>query len=110
MKVTVNDGVHNYLQDNYPDFIDDILLADGFEEAFMGVSESYGLKPRACYDSTKCLDILCDRDGMELEEAMEYFNFNVVGAYVGEFTPAFIFLFDKEYDCVSVMEHELEKE
>jgi len=106
MKVTFKDGIANYLKDNYSDFVDDILLADGFEEAFLGVSESYGLKPRACYDIGKCLDILVERDGMTLEEANEYFNFNVVGAYVGEYTPAFVFPFDKEYDCISITEEE----
>jgi hypothetical protein len=30
------------------------------------------------------------RDGMTEEEALEYFHFNVVGAYVGKFTPVFI--------------------
>ena len=104
MKVTVKDGVNNYLQDNYPDFIDDILLADGFEEAFLGVSEVYGSKPVACYDSSKCIDILVQRDGMDTGEAIEHFNFNVTSAYVGEFTPAFLFPFDEEYDCTVVSE------
>ena len=104
MKVTFKDGVSNYLEENYSEFVDDILLADGFEEAFLGVSECYGLKPRACYNSSKCLDILVERDGMTLEEANEYFSFNVVGAYAGEYTPAFVFPFDEEYDCISITE------
>jgi hypothetical protein len=110
MKVTLKEGIGNYLEDNYPDFVDDILLADGFEEAFMGVSEVHGKKPVACYDSSKCIDILRERDEMDVGEAIEYFHFNVTGAYVGEFTPAFIFPFDSNYDCISVLEHELEEE
>jgi hypothetical protein len=31
-----------------------------------------------------------ERDGMTYDEAVEYFNFNVSDAYVGEKTPAFI--------------------
>jgi len=34
----------------------------------------------------------------------------VTGAYAGEFTPAFIFPFDEKYDCISILEHELENE
>ena len=86
------------------DFANDILLADGFEEAFLGVSEVYGSKPVACYDSSKCIDILVQRDGMDTGEAIEHFNFNVTSAYVGEFTPAFLFPFDEEYDCTVVSE------
>ena len=91
--------INNYLEENYPD--QEILLADGFEQAFMGVAESFGSAPKAFYDSNKCIDILVERDGMTLEEAVEYFEFNVTGAYVGEFTPAFISLFDEEWDSVS---------
>tara|TARA_R100000808_G_scaffold5757_1_gene17338 strand:+ start:780 stop:1097 length:318 start_codon:yes stop_codon:yes gene_type:complete len=104
MKVSIKEGIDNYLEDNYPDFVDDILLADGFEEAFMGVSEVFGKKPVACYDSSKCIDILMERDKMDCGEAIEYFQFNVTGAYVGEFTPAFIFPFDEEWDCITIEE------
>jgi len=31
------------------------------------------------------------RDGMTEEEAIEYFEFNVTGAWVGEGTPAFVY-------------------
>ena len=70
--------------------VDEILLADGFEEAFAGVVESFGTEPKACYDKWKCYDILMDRDGMSFEEADEYFQINVAGAYVGKRTPVFI--------------------
>jgi hypothetical protein len=102
MKVTIRDGISNYIEDNYPEYINDILLADGFEEAFIGVAESFDDAPRACYDSAKCIDILIKRDGMDCGEAVEYFEFNVRGAYLGEYTPVFIFPFDKEYDCISI--------
>ena len=29
--------VTNYIEENYPDYMDKILLADGFEDAFIGV-------------------------------------------------------------------------
>jgi hypothetical protein len=75
MKVSLKEGIENYIEENYQDFANDILLADGFEGAFLGVSEVYGRKPVACYDSSKCIDILIERDGMDADEAIEHFNF-----------------------------------
>ena len=42
------------------------------------------------YDYEKCVKILIKRDGMSDEGAREFMEFNVVDAYVGELTPAFI--------------------
>lgn len=65
------------------------LLADGFEDAFIGICERFGQQPLAAYDYFKCIDILVSQ-GMTEEEAMEYFEFNTLGAWMGEGTPVFI--------------------
>jgi len=67
----------------------DALYADGFEDALVGYVEIFN-KVVAAYDRDKCIDILINRDGMDFDEAEEYFAFNVTGSYVGEHTPAFI--------------------
>lgn len=72
----------------------EILLADGFEDALIGYVEIFH-KTIATYDRAKCIDILIERDGMERDEAEEYFEFNVTGAYVGDNTPAFLTRFDE---------------
>ena len=64
------------------------LLADGFEDALIGVGQQFN-KTLAVYDRQKCIEILIDRDGMSEEEAVEYFEFNVTNAWVGENTPIF---------------------
>jgi hypothetical protein len=64
-----------------------ILLADGFESAFLGVGRQFG-NPMAVYDRKKCIDILMK--DMSYEEAEEYFQFNVEGAWIGEQTPIFL--------------------
>ena len=66
-----------------------LLFADGFDKAIIGVSTSFNKKSVA-YDITKCINILIKRDKMSREEAIEYFEYNVTGAYVGEHTPSFI--------------------
>jgi hypothetical protein len=68
---------------------EEIILADGFDDAFVGYAERCGMGPVAVYDREKCLFTLVER-GLSHEEAEEHFEFNVVGAYVGERTPMFI--------------------
>lgn len=74
------------IRENYPD----CLLADGFEDAVIGVVDGACRNPVVCYDYDKCAQILIERDGMSEEEAYEYIDFNVTGAYVGEMTPLFL--------------------
>lgn len=64
------------------------LVADGFEGALIGLVEDMG-RTRALYDLEECEKILVKRDGMTPQDAAEYLDFNVLGAYVGPQTPAF---------------------
>tara|TARA_R100001443_G_scaffold16242_1_gene26170 strand:+ start:254 stop:505 length:252 start_codon:yes stop_codon:yes gene_type:complete len=64
------------------------LVADGFDSALIGISE--GMNPVAIYDVDKCIQVLMEDEGMTDEEALDYFYYNTVGAYVGEKTPLFI--------------------
>jgi len=64
-------------------------FADGFNDALIGVGYQFNQK-LAVYDYNKCINILCDRDGMTIEEAGEYMEYNVVGAWVGDGTPIFV--------------------
>jgi len=77
-------------------FDEEILLADGFNEAFLGVIERCASKPVACYDAERCVKVLMELDGMSHDEAEEFFDFNTAGAYVGEYTPYFLYRFKHE--------------
>ena len=68
----------------------DALTADGFEEAIIGVAERCGQPALVVYDANRCIEILVARDGMDYDEAMEFFTFNTLGAWVGEHTPLFL--------------------
>ena len=63
-----------------------MLLADGFEEAFSGICS---VSDRAIYDYEACVKVLVERDEMSEEEATEFMEYNVVGAYAGPMTPIF---------------------
>lgn len=65
----------------------DILYCDGLEEALVGTGTKF-THSVAVYNKQKVLEIL--QKDMTREEAEEYFDFNIAGAYVGESTPIFL--------------------
>ena len=67
-----------------------MLLADGFDECLIGLGRRCGKPDIAVYDEEKCIDLLMKRDGMTHDEATEFFEFNVVGSWVGEETAIFL--------------------
>jgi hypothetical protein len=66
---------------------EDILFADGLDDAIVGVD--YNL--RVVYDIDSIIEILMERDKMTDDEAIEFAEFNIFGAYVGEKTPVYIY-------------------
>lgn len=65
------------------------LIADGFDDAIIGVAERCGHPPLVIYDIAKCINILVD-EGMDHGEAIDHFGYNVSGAWLGEGTPMFM--------------------
>ncbi len=57
--------------------------------ALVGMVMRFGQEPIACYDYDKVIAQYM-ADGMTDEEAVEFFEFNVIGAWVGDRTPCFI--------------------
>lgn len=73
--------------DSYPD--EEFLQADGFDNAIIGVVTDFNSEPRLAYSKTLCISNLMNQ-GMSHDEALEYFDYNVSGAYVGEKTPIWV--------------------
>lgn len=69
-----------------------LLFIDGYGEemdkAIMGVVQSFN-RVMVCYDFEKVIEVLMAESEMTHEEAIEYFDFNIIGAWVGDHTPAF---------------------
>jgi len=78
----IDEGLMEELEDN------ECLLATGYDAALIGITE--GANPVAVYDVDKCIEILVKEDKLSLEDAMDHFYYNTVGAYVGEKTPLYI--------------------
>jgi hypothetical protein len=64
------------------------LYADGYDEAILGADSISG---RIIYSVKKCYEVLMERDGMPYDEAVEFFAFNTLGAYMGKETPIWCF-------------------
>lgn len=62
---------------------DELLLADGFDDAVIGIDWNL----RIIYSFELAMRILMNRDGMSRIDAIEFMEFNVLCAYVGEKTP-----------------------
>lgn len=69
---------------------DQTMMANGFEEAIIGLDTS-GEVFRVMYDIDAIISILIKRDKMTEEDALEHFNYNIQGSYVGEGTPIYVY-------------------
>ena len=67
------------------------ILYDGMDDALIGIyrgdiSRSDGASI-AVYSFVKFIEVYVERDGMSEEEAIEFFDYNVAGGYIGEYQP-----------------------
>ena len=70
-----------FMEDEY------IVLADGFENAMLGVTAT---KPtRAIYDFWKCLDIAIKDEGLSFDDALEWLEEFIVED-LGEHAPIYL--------------------
>jgi len=85
-----------FLNEEFSDLT--LLFADDLDDAIIGIAynKSSG-EYVVVYSRTKCIDILIQRDNMKYEEASEFFDFNIEGAYVGKKTP--IWVDDEMIEC-----------
>jgi len=70
--------------------IEDAIFLEpkSFDEAIIGIAYRFGMEPVVTYDRTIVIDILAR--GMTREEAEEFFEFNTIGSWMGDFTPIFV--------------------
>jgi hypothetical protein len=70
----------------------ELLLLDPpevFDRAIVGVVYGFNQEPAVLYDEAQCLAGLV-ASGMDEDEAREWFDYNTIGAYLGEATPRFL--------------------
>lgn len=67
----------------------ELAFADGHDNAIVGLGRQFNTYS-VIYNQNIVIENLC-RD-MSYEDALEYFEYNIAGAYVGENTPTFLSL------------------
>jgi hypothetical protein len=72
----------------------ELMRIDGHDNAIVGVIRGTGFPhnteaPRLVYDVDKILENLMG-DGIDEEEAEEFFEYNIIGSYMGKQTPLFL--------------------
>jgi len=81
------DGLDSF--ESLDDYDEETIYFNGFDEALLGLGTQFN-RDIAVYDFEKCVDILMSRDDMSYDEAVEYMDYNIIGAYVGAYTPIFL--------------------
>jgi hypothetical protein len=84
------DDVIEVLEDNEALLLDP---QDQFNPCLVGTGYLFHHGPVAVYDTEKVVQTFVDR-GMTEDEAQEYFEFNVIGGWMGDGTPIFVHLFE----------------
>lgn len=74
----------NEIIETYPDY--EFLIADGFDHCIIGYDYGMGDPIRLIYSVKKILETLVE-EGMDEMDAIEHFEYNMRGGYVGEKTP-----------------------
>jgi hypothetical protein len=78
------------------EYDDELVALTGYDDCILGIVSRIDFSPIICYDTEKVIKRLM-RDKMTYEEAVEFFEFNIIGAYFGSRTPCFMGKLDQLY-------------
>jgi hypothetical protein len=102
--VEINKLIENYPEISFIKYLNDswdelskynkemLFLNDYNSECLVGVRFKQDTNIISVYDDYLCVQSLMENDDMDEEMAIEYFEYNTRGSYVGENTPAFLTL------------------
>jgi len=75
-----------YLQESAPE----AMKADGYDDCIVGIGYRCGSKAVLVYDIDMVVEKIMKRDGCSYDDALDFFEYNIGGAYVGDGTPLFM--------------------
>jgi hypothetical protein len=80
---------------------EEVTIATGLDDAIIGIGFRCGQPPIAVYDADKCIEVFAEEfvdEGLEPAEAysaaVEHFEFNTAGAWIGPETPIYVRVVD----------------
>jgi hypothetical protein len=72
----------------YDEFAEGAIKLDNFDDCIVGISEQFGEGNRIVYSKDMIIKKLSEE--MSEEEALEYYDYNILGGYFGEQNPIFL--------------------
>lgn len=74
--------------------MDKLYTLVGFDDCIVGIAQKVGRSDSVAYSRTKIIEKLCKY--MEYDEAVEHFDYNILGSFIGNEMPVFITEMDRE--------------
>jgi len=65
------------------------LFVDEYDDCILGIARRFGIEEVVAYDYDKMIAKMV-KEGLSVEEAREHFDFNIIGAWMGDGTPIFV--------------------
>jgi hypothetical protein len=79
-----------YIKDILAESNPEAIILDNLDEALVGIGEGYGTNTVAVYDKDKLLELLMEQNNWDYSEALEWYDFNIIGSYFSEYNPIFV--------------------
>ena len=77
--------------------MESLVTMNGYNDCIIGVVTTFNGDQVVAYDMDRVIARLEERDGMSYIDACEYFNYNMLGAWVGDHTPIFISMLEEQH-------------
>lgn len=79
----------------------EVQVVDGFDDCIVGKDYKEG---KAVYGIERMIKKMMTRDGLSMEESIEFFDHNIGSTYMGELTPIYIWQGEETYDTIAKIE------
>jgi hypothetical protein len=83
------------------EFDEGVQIVDGYNTCIIGKDYKDG---KAVYSIERMIELMMTRDGLTMEQSIEYFDHNIGTAYIGEMTPIYIWQGENYNDNIYKLE------
>ena len=83
--------------------------AEAFTDCMIGIIYGADVSDRICYDMEKVIEKLMKLHDWDYGDARDWFDFNILGSFVGDGTPVFMYLHNANYLLKKEMREDAER-